>query len=373
MMELMISACVRVCVRAGDFVAVTLFAVASMFSSGVAWAVPSSSNCTNSDAPITVPSPANTVVFCTFETAPSVPASGWVCDVQAVCPNLNTDAAIVYHSGDQWVAWVDCDRNGVYDDCEVLPRTEVSGNPETEGLYLVGNAAENHNRFQFFSGVQYDLQPVPGYGDVISAYSHGLGDVDELWGSDAAANYTEYLYGGDGADRLFGKNGDDFLFGNGDGDTIEGNNGNDRVEGGAGVDFLSGGNGDDIIYGGSGADKITGGDGHDRIDPGDGDDLVCGDNYGGSWASFTCIDGTGDGDDQVRESSGDDSVWGQGAKDDLCDSDADSLRGGSGDDEVYHDGSFAVLDCGADVDKVNVGTGAACESVTLNACPYMNW
>jgi hypothetical protein len=352
-------------------VPVGFFTAVNFSVAGVAWAVPSSSNCGSGDAPITLPSPANNVNLCNFVSAPSVPASGWVCDLRSVCSNVDSTAKIIYYSGDQWVAWVDCGSNGSIDDCEVLPRTESGGVPETEALYLSGGSGDDTLAFEHAS--TYNLQPIPSYSELIVGYAHGLDGFDHLYGSSQVSSYLEYLYGGDDVDDILGKDGDDYLYGGADNDVLLGGNGNDRIEGGAGNDNIGAGPGNDIIYGGAGYDLIAGGDHDDKIDPGSDNDTVCGDNNGGSWLSFYCLDGIDDGKDEIRESAGNDLIWGQNGIDKICDSDADELYAGDGDDIVFHDGAFSVFDCGLGTDTVNVTGGTSCDVISLNACPYMSW
>jgi len=118
---------------------------------------------------------------------------------------------MVYYGGDEWVAWVDYHGDNSVDDCEVLPRTEVGGVPETEGMYLKGGPGEDVLSLTYGQSGPYDLQPVPGYGDTIRGYAYGLGGADTIHGSPVATAYSEFLYGGDGGDFIYGKGGADHL------------------------------------------------------------------------------------------------------------------------------------------------------------------
>jgi len=299
-----------------------------------------------------------------------------VCDTTAVCGSTNAEAYLIYYNGDQWVAWVDCGFNNSIDDCEVLPRTEVGGVPETEGLYLRGGPGEDTISLTNGSaGGPYELQPVPGHGDTIRAYAYGDGDTDRIYGSMTASFYQEFLYGGDGGDLMYGKSGDDFLFGGAGQDWIEGGWGNDTIYSGADGGTLIGGDDDDTIYGGDGAEKIAGGRGADKIDPGAGNDLVCGDEHvitSGTLSACAAEDPIHDGADHVRGSVGNDAIWTQDGNDKVCDSDADTIDAGSGQDQVYHDGSYASLTCGGGADTSNVNVASCEPPPTQNACTVLS-
>lgn len=218
------------------------------------------------------------------------------------------------------------------------------------------------------------------------------------------------LSGNGGADTLTGGPGDDVLDGGSGPDSIDGRVGADAVDysdrtdplaitlGGGGqddggasdglpgardaltsVEVVKAGAGDDVLVGSDAAERLTGGAGDDVLDGGAGADAIDGgagrdlvtfagraDPIGASLAAGTGSDGDtltgiedlrggsagdaltgGDGPNRIEGGAGNDTITGNGAPDELF--------GGSGGDTMRaRDGVRDTVDCGAQIDTIDV-------------------
>ena len=172
-------------------------------------------------------------------------------------------------------------------------------------------------------GIEIDLSATTPTGESMPTAKGGDAEGDMLEGIEniTGTDYTDLLYGDDGANHLKGGKGDDWddpntgrvteggLFGLGGKDTLDGGSGNDwldasestevvKIIGGTGHDMLIGGAGDDMkviavtaapdatpavlgvlgvdagLYGGAGNDTLVGGAGGDLLDGGNGNDTA---------------------------------------------------------------------------------------------------
>lgn len=176
------------------------------------------------------------------------------------------------------------------------------------------------------SGLRVDLVVIStntgdAWGDVFSSIEdiEGSPHLDTLVGD----NFSNAVFGLDGADALQGREGNDSLYGGAGNDILIGGGGSDVIEGGAGLDLAAywefttaiaadlalgvasvagvsdtlssveaiwGGSGDDVLIGDLHTNHLTGDQGNDRLFGRQGADSL----YGGSGADW--IDG-GEGDD----------------------------------------------------------------------------
>ena len=105
-------------------------------------------------------------------------------------------------------------------------------------------------------------------------------------------------------------------------DVLEGRGGDDRISGDGGNDLVSGGDGNDTLNGGAGPDSVQGGNGNDTMTPSDGADAFSG----------------GAGNDTMEGGTS-----------------VDHFSGGSGADSIdARDGNAELVNCGPDVDAVDV-------------------
>jgi Ca2+-binding RTX toxin-like protein len=105
-------------------------------------------------------------------------------------------------------------------------------------------------------------------------------------------------------------------------DVLEGRGGDDRISGEGGNDLVSGGDGNDTLNGGAGPDSVQGGNGNDTMTASDGGDTFSG----------------GAGDDTMEGGTS-----------------VDHFSGGSGTDSIdARDGNAELVNCGPDVDAVDV-------------------
>jgi len=108
-----------------------------------------------------------------------------------------------------------------------------------------------------------------------------LSNLDDTYTALDDGFVTQFVLGGDGADKLTGGSRQDDLRGGHDDDILRGKGGADVLQGGQGDDVLKGGNKDDNLSGGSGRDLLHGGNGNDTLTGGAGADVfVFGSNSG---------------------------------------------------------------------------------------------
>ncbi len=178
-----------------------------------------------------------------------------------------------------------------------------------------------------------------------------------------AANDSDALYGGNGADTLVGQDFDDILDGGAGDDTLYGGgfpdswgendlDFADMLSGGAGADTLYGGWGDDVMIGGTETDAFFGGSGSDtvlytglttdaRVD------LALG---RATLPGTTSLSEALDSIENVEAGAGDDTLLGDGG--------ANRLLGGAGDDALAGGGGGDALHGGAGADRLTGGRGA---------------
>ncbi|MBI4207825.1 MAG: hypothetical protein HY527_22630 [Betaproteobacteria bacterium] len=217
------------------------------------------------------------------------------------------------------------------------------------------------------------------YGGTENDYLQGEAGSDELFGEDGndtlwadgpaiptAQHGADYLDGGAGDDQLFGEGGSDILIGGEGADYLQGDSetdvgdGNDFLDGGAGNDTLRGGGGDDYLDGGADIDQLVGGTGLDELFGGAGDDQLWGeadDDYLDGEDGADQLAG-GDGNDVLFGGAGADTITGD-AGDDYIDGEGedDLIAGGDGNDEIYGDAGLDELQGGAGNDTLGGGAG----------------
>ena len=208
----------------------------------------------------------------------------------------------------------------------------------------------------------------------VTLWLEGRGGDDTLVGGP----WSDFLYGGGGADVLDGRSGDDTLYAGSGDDTLTGGSGNDfilgttgddSIDGGEGFDTITGGDGFDTITGDFGDDSIDGGADDDTIDGGDGLDSIVGgdgdDSIDGGDGFDSIVGGEGDdtldgqtGNDWVFGGLGNDRISGGDGNDTLGSNEGDDLFfGGNGDDQISGGADDDVLDGGEGADLLDGGTG----------------
>jgi Ca2+-binding RTX toxin-like protein len=169
-----------------------------------------------------------------------------------------------------------------------------------------------------------------GRGDSGDAYGDEYISIENITGS----QFSDFLYGGDGANVIIGGGGHDYLAGGGGADTLDGGADNDTFTGGDGADTIDGGSGSDTVrY----ADSDVGiwvslRQGKGDLGTADGDVLTSIENVVGS--PYADIIGGTDGRNVLEGGAGNDFIMSDGG--------ADTLDGGSGHDIASYQGSDAV-------------------------------
>lgn len=234
--------------------------------------------------------------------------------------------------GNNGTDWVD----GGADADVLLGGTSKAGTPDTDDTLLGAGGADV-------------LVGDNANSDVLASAPYPT----DLGSSDASLGGSDYLVGGDDADRIYGGLAND---------TIYGGAGDDEVEGNPGADHAWGEAGDDDVIGGSSqlaTSPETGRpDTGDVLDGGTGQDVIAGDNAvvarggtehpvsaGRGLRSSRSVDladeGSGNpsgvsGDDQIQGGDDVDVVFGQRGDDDITLGDAaDYGEGGPGSDTVH--------------------------------------
>lgn len=218
----------------------------------------------------------------------------WTCDAQ------NATGPVTMIAVEDWAADSNYEAFGTVGGanfcCTVAA---VTGGTAVELVRLHGSNYGDTLAFNY-DALNYNLKRNSGSSMKFEGEIQGYGGNDAIQGSNATTNFTEYLYGGPGADSFNAHSGDDWLYGGAGADTMNAGAGDDYCEGGDNDDIISGGAGDDELYGGSGADAMSGGDGDDIMDGGLHNDTMCGD---GNTAVGDYLD---DGDADI----GADKLWG---------------------------------------------------------------
>jgi Ca2+-binding RTX toxin-like protein len=169
-------------------------------------------------------------------------------------------------------------------------------------------------------------------------------------GDPAPSDYSDLLYGTDGADTIHGMAGWDTIYGGKGNDRLYGDEGKDTLFGGEGNDILDGGFDNDTLDGGAGADTLIGGAGDDTasyehakrgvtlsLATGGVSNDAEGDTYSGienvTGSAYNDIIAGNSADNFIFGMAGDDFVFGMAGNDDLFGASGnDIVRGGVGDD-----------------------------------------
>ncbi|XWK86427.1 MAG: hypothetical protein U7127_19695 [Phormidium sp.] len=242
--------------------------------------------------------------------------------------------------------------------------TNDSGDSYSDWIYG-GDGADN-----IYAGLGNDIV----YGD---------NDNDLIFGEEG----NDHLLGGFGDDKISGASGEDNIEGNGGNDILSGGNGNDNISGGDdsdriygddgsdnitgdnGADYIQGNTGDDTISGGNDSDTISGGENNDRISGDDGTDILYGndgdDSLEGNLGNDTLYGGIGT--DTLLGNEGDDKLYGNQGQDILKGGEgADEIYGGKGEDSIWGEIGFDTIDGGAGSDTIDYSTSPSGVVVNIN-------
>lgn len=199
-------------------------------------------------------------------------ATTFTCDVTG-----GTQAAVVHMVTEYGSSTSKVQAWGEYEGSEFC----CESGPNWDGEYVeILGSDYGDTLFFVYDGVNEYLEATPtGWSTaLVKGTIEGNGGNDNIRGSmETVAGYSDYLYGGDGADSIKGLDGADYIWGDAGDDSLHGDKAADFIYGGAGADTITGGLGNDSIWGDAGPDLIGGGDGDDSIDGGTQGDIICGD------------------------------------------------------------------------------------------------